>query len=60
MSQHPKVLAAMHEAIVSDAQNQASMIAAPRTGTMNNRWSKNKRLLHLLTTAYGPSRRAPF
>ena len=41
--------------IVSDAQNQASMIAAPRTGAINNRWSKNQRLLHLLTTAYDGS-----
>jgi 5-aminolevulinate synthase len=39
----------------SDAQNQASMIAAPRTGAINNRWSKNQRLLHLLTTAYDGS-----
>ena len=32
--------------IVSDAQNQASMIAAPRTWAINNRWSTNQRLLH--------------
>jgi len=29
--------------IVSDAQNHASMIAAPRAGAINNRWSKNQR-----------------
>ena len=40
--------------ILSDAQNHASMIAAPRTGAINNRWSKNQRLLHLLTTTYVP------